>query len=441
MEAFVKIKRKYEGSAKEGCNTMKTLSAKPLRQEIIAGITAFFAISYIIIVNPMILADAGIPAELSVFATIFASVLGCFIMGIWADAPIVLTPGMGVNAFFTYTVVVNMGFSWSEALAISFLSGLIFILIACTRCAALLAQAIPASLKYAITAGIGLFLVEIGLEKAELIRAGTNSIITMGSLQNPHALLALFGLVLSLALYLRGVMGSFFIAIIVTSLVGCFFGVNSGAAASVQLHDLARYSEIFAKVDFRHVFSSSFLLSVFSMSMILVFESMGILEGMLPDKAKFKRAFAASSCMTVASSLLGTSPTVAAAESAAGIAGGGKTGVMALTAGILFGASLFFIPFLSYVPQAAIAPVIIITGAMMMQQLQHMDFRDFTEWFPAFLIIVLIPLTGSISTGLAFGFSAYPLLKLFTGQGREIPLLGYCLGFLFLMDLVFQAGF
>lgn len=412
-----------------------------VRQEITAGITAFFAISYIIIVNPVILSDAGIPAGLSVFATIFVSVAGCFLMGLWADAPIILTPGMGVNAFFTYTVVVNMGLSWQEALAISLLSGVIFVLIACTRCARVLAEAIPASLKFAITAGIGLFLVEIGLEKAELIQAGTNSIIALGSLHNPTALLAIFGLLLSLALYLRGVMGSFFIAIIVTSIVGNLAGVTGTAATNIQLSDLALYPQLLLQADFSQAASIPFLLSVFSMTMILVFESMGILEGMLPDKTKLKRAFAASSMITVLSSLMGTSPTVAAAESAAGIASGGRKGLMAVTAGVLFALSLIFIPFLAYVPQAAIAPVIIITGAMMMQQLQHIEFDDFSEWFPAFLIIVLIPLTGSISTGLAFGFAAYPLLKLFTGRGAEMHRLSYGLGFLFLMNLVFQAGF
>jgi AGZA family xanthine/uracil permease-like MFS transporter len=177
------------------------------------------------------------------------------------------------------------------------------------------------------------------------------------------------------------------------------------------------------------------------MSMIMIFETMGLLEGILPEQTKFKKTFEGSAFTTMFSSLLGTSPTVAAAESAAGIASGGRTGLMALTAGVLFALSLFFIPLLSYVPQAAIAPVIIITGAMMMQQLQYVEFNDFSEWFPAFLIVVLIPLTGSISTGLAFGFVAYPLLKLLNRQARDVHKLSWGLGFLFLMNLVFQAGF
>ena len=190
---------------------------KDIRREIVAGITGFFAISYIIIVNPMILADGGIPADLSVFATIFSSVIGCLIMAFYADAPIILTPGMGINAFFTYTVVASMGLAWQEALAISLASAVLFAIVACTRLRTLLASAVPASLKTAITVGIGLFLVEIGLEKAQLIRRGTNTIIELGDLTSPMVLLAIFGLVLSLAFYLRKVTGGFVLAILITS--------------------------------------------------------------------------------------------------------------------------------------------------------------------------------------------------------------------------------
>ena len=411
------------------------------QREVIAGITAFFAISYIIIVNPLILADAGIPAELSVFATIFSSVIGCLLMAFVADAPIVLTPGMGINAFFTYTICVSMGLHWQEATAISLVSGLIFVFVACTKWCIRLSQAVPSSLKCAITAGIGLYLVEIGLEKAQLIQRGTNSIIELGSLTNPVALLALFGLILSLALYLRNVMGSFFLAIIATSIVGYFAGIHDAAPMELNLGNLALYPQLLLQADFTHLLSIPFLLAVFSMSMIMIFETMGLLEGILPDQSKFKKTFEGSAFTTMFSGLLGTSPTVAAAESAAGIASGGRTGLMALTAAVLFALSLFFIPLLSYVPQAAIAPVIIITGAMMMQQLQYVEFNDFSEWFPAFLVVVLIPWSGSISTGLAFGFTAYPLLKIMNGRIREVHVLGYGLGFLFLLNLVFQSGF
>ena len=414
---------------------------KDIRREVVAGITGFFAISYIIIVNPMILADGGIPADLSVFATIFSSVIGCLIMAFYADAPIILTPGMGINAFFTYTVVASMGLAWQEALAISLAAAVLFAIVACTRLRTLLAAAVPASLKTAITVGIGLFLVEIGLEKAQLIRRGTNTIIELGDLTSPMVLLAIFGLVLSLAFYLRKVTGGFVLAILITSAVAWALGLHDEQPLTIELSRLADYPALFAQFDFGEMLSLPFLLSVFSMAMIMIFESLGILEGILPDHAKFDRTFRGSAAAALISSFLGTSPTVVAAESATGIASGGRKGIMALTAAVLFLGAMLFVPLLSFVPQAAIAPVIIITGAMMMQNLAHMDFSDFTEWFPAFLIVVLIPLTGSISTGLAFGFTAWPLLKFLGGERREVHVVSACLGVLFFFNLVCQAWF
>ena len=414
---------------------------KDIRREVVAGITGFFAISYIIIVNPMILADGGIPADLSVFATIFSSVIGCLIMAFYADAPIILTPGMGINAFFTYTVVASMGLAWQEALAISLAAAVLFAIVACTRLRTLLAAAVPASLKTAITVGIGLFLVEIGLEKAQLIRRGTNTIIELGDLTSPMVLLAIFGLVLSLAFYLRKVTGGFVLAILITSAVAWGLGLHDEQPLTIELSRLADYPALFAQFDFSQMLSLPFLLSVFSMAMIMIFESLGILEGILPDHAKFDRTFRGSAAAALLSSFLGTSPTVVAAESATGIASGGRKGIMALTSAVLFLGAMLFVPLLSFVPQAAIAPVIIITGAMMMQNLAHMDFSDFTEWFPAFLIVVLIPLTGSISTGLAFGFTAWPLLKFLGGERREVHVVSACLGVLFFFNLVCQAWF
>ena len=302
---------------------MSSDNVQSKRVEVMAGLTSFFAISYIIIVNPLILADGGIPAELSVFATIFASAVGCLLMALWADAPIILTPGMGINAFFTYTVVTNMGFRWQEALAISLISALIFFALAVTRAGRVLANAVPKSLKYAVTAGIGLFLVEIGLEKAELIRAGENSILALGDLQNPSAQLALLDLVLSLLFYQRRVKGGFFIAILVVTVIANAFDLVHANTIEIDMTRLGEYGALLFVEDFSAVLTISFWLAVFSMTMILVFESIGLLEGLLPDTEKFRNAFRASSLTAVLSSVLGTSPTVAAAESAAGIVGGG----------------------------------------------------------------------------------------------------------------------
>ena len=416
------------------------LNKKEVQTEILAGITSFFAISYIIIVNPMILSDAGIPAALSVFATIFSSVIGCLIMGLWANTAIILTPGMGVNAFFTYTVVVGMHLTWHQALAISIFSSVLYLIVAFTKIGTFLSNAIPDNLKHGITAGIGLFLVTLGLEKGKLIQSGgKHALLMAGNFAKPEALLALFGLLLTIVLYLKRVKGDFIIGIIVTSIIGDIFHVGGSQVNNISLTKLVDYHQLIFKADFSQIFDIKFLLAVFSMSMILIFESMGLLEGLLINKTKFKKAFQASSITAVISGFLGTSPTVAAAESAAGIETGGRTGLADLVSAGLFFISLFLIPLLSFVPQAAIAPVIIITGALMMEQIANISVNDFSEWFPAFLIIVLIPLTGSISTGLAFGFVAYPIVKLARGKDQEIHPVLYLLGVLFLIELVFNS--
>ncbi|GBG95312.1 xanthine/uracil/vitamin C permease [Ligilactobacillus salitolerans] len=418
-------KKKFTGSIK-------------LSTELIAGATSFFAIAYIIIVNPIILKDAGVPPDLSIFATIFASVLGCVLMYFLADAPIIITPGMGVNAFFTYTLVQTMKFTWQQALAVCTVSGFFYLLVALTPLSKFLANAIPASLKHGITAGIGLFLVVLGLEKARLIRSGgQRSLLAVGDLTSTPVLLALFCLVLTLVLYMRKVPGGFVIGIIATSLLAFFLGASDqGGMPNVNLASLGDFIRV---GDFSQAFTVKFAIAVFSLTMILVFESMGLLQGLLTDPGSFDRAYKASALAALCSSFMGTSPTVAAAESAAGIESGGRTGISALTAGLLFLLSLFFIPFLGYVPNAAVAPVIIITGALMMEQIGQIDLTDFSEWFPAFLIIVLIPLTGSISTGLAFGFASYPLVKFAAKKTGELSWTMLILAGLFLLQLVAGA--
>ncbi|MCO6541230.1 MAG: NCS2 family permease [Lactobacillus sp.] len=421
---------------RRGCLLRSLKSYKEIRTQVLAGITSFFAISYIIIVNPMILKDAGMPFDLSVFATIIISIIGCLIMAIWGQAPIILTPGMGVNAFFTYTLVVSMHFSWQTAIAVSIISSLFYIVIAFSKLSDLLSNAIPQVIKTGITVGIGMFLVELGLEKSGLIVAGHNgSLLALGSLQNAGTLLALFGLIITLVLFLMKIPGNFIIGILVTSIVGFIFHIK-GQTATVQFSKINSLPQIFAQGNFEAIGDIKFWLAVFSMTMILVFESMGLLEGILPNKSKFKRSFQSSAITAFLSGIIGTSPTVAAAESAAGIETGGRTGLVALVASMFFTASLFLVGFLKYVPQVAIAPVIIITGATMMQNLKLINFEDFSDWFPAFLIIVLIPLTGSIATGLCFGFISYPITKSVVHQTQEISVTMWILSLIFLINLI-----
>ncbi len=408
-----------------------------VKQEMMAGFTSFFAISYIIIVNPLILADAGISQQLSVFATILVSAVGSILMGVWAKAPLVMTPGMGVNAFFTYTIVGSMGLSWQEALAVVLVSSLIFIAISYTNLSTTLVEAIPSSLKQGITAGIGLFLVIIGLENGGLIvDGGDNSFIVLGDLTNPLTLLALFGIVLSGVLYIRKIRGSFFIGIVVVTILSLILGFHSPGTSSFSLKNVTEYTALIGAFDFSTMFSVPFILAVFSLTMILIFESIGLLEGLLEDKSRFKNAFRVSGVMTLVSGLFGTSPTVTAAESASGIKEGGKTGLTAVVAGSLFFLSLIFTPLLAYIPNAALAPVIVITGAIMMESLQHIPFEDFSEWLPAFLIVVMIPLTSSIVDGLAFGFVAYPIFKLAKGELNTVKKEMHVVSFLFLLTMI-----
>ncbi|WP_407391888.1 NCS2 family permease [Carnobacterium jeotgali] len=408
-----------------------------IKQEMLAGFTSFFALSYIIIVNPLILADAGIPAELSVFSTILVSAIGSIVMGLWGNAPLVLTPGMGINAFFTYTIVGAMGLSWQQALAVIVVSGLLFIAVGYTSISKLLADAIPDSLKHGITAGIGLFLVVLGLKNGGiLVDGGADSFAVLGDLSDPIVLLAVIGIFLSGVLYLRNVPGNFFIGIVVITIISLVTGIHKAGVSSFSLGNITEFPALLGALDFSAVFTLPSIIAIFSMTMILIFESIGLFEGMLEDKTRYTSAFKVSGVMTLVSGLLGTSPTIPAAESASGIKAGGKTGLTAIFAGGLFLLSLVFTPLLSYIPNAALSPVIVITGAIMMGNLKYMPFDDFSEWFPAFLIVVMIPLTSSIADGLAFGFVAYPIFKLAQGDLFKVKKAMHVVSFLFLLTMI-----
>ncbi|MCP8966953.1 NCS2 family permease [Ectobacillus ponti] len=410
-----------------------------VRQELTAGLTAFFTIVYIIAVNAAILADAGIPLESGILATVFSSAAGCLLMAFRANAPIILVPGMGVNAFFTYTIVHSFGLSWQEALAVVFLSGILFAITAFTRLAGILSQTIPQSLKEAITVGIGLLLAFIGLQKGGLVVANATTGVALGSLRDPHVLATLLTLVLAVILFSRGVKGSFLWTIAAGTAIAWSFGLvkaESGQAASFQLAD---YGHVFGSLSFSGLTSVTFWIAVFSLSMVLIFENMGLLHGMLEKPEKFPRAFQSNAISVLTCGLFGTSPTVSTVESAAGIAAGGKTGLTALTAGLLFFTSLFFLPFVKLIPNSAIAPILIIIGGLMIVHIQRIPLHDFSEGFPAFLVIVMIPLTYSIADGIAFGFMAYPILKLALGKQREVAKPIYMIAGLFFLTFVLHA--
>lgn len=410
-----------------------------IKQEILAATTSFLAISYIIIVNPMILSDAHVPLAVGVLATIAASVVGCLIMGKVGHAPLIITPGMGVNAFFTYSLVTDMGWSWHQAIAICLVASCLFIAIAYSPIIKVLKAVIPTTLKAGITVGIGLFLVVIGLEKSQLIvSGGSRSLLKMGSLLNPSVWVALLGLVLTLWLYLRKVKAAFLLGVLAASLAAAVMQVKTNVAITLRPSDVGTWLAAMHQIDFSGLVSIRGGLAILALTLILVFESLGLMEGILPSGAKFTNAFRAGALATFFAALFQTSPTVVAAESAAGIQAKGKTGIVATVAAGWFLLAAFLIPVLQFVPTAAIAPIIIITGAVMMQQLATINFNDLTEWLPAFFIIALIPLTNSIATGLAFGFIAYPLVKLFAGRSQEIHWVLWLLAAVFAILLVVE---
>ncbi|MFD1358214.1 NCS2 family permease [Fictibacillus halophilus] len=410
-----------------------------IKKEVLAGITSFFTIAYIIIVNPLILADAGMPYEGVVLATIFTSVVGCLIMGLYANAPIILTPGMGVNAFFTYTIVQGMNLSWQEALAAVVLSGILFLIVASTPLKDILSKSIPQSLKHSITVGIGLFLTFIGLQKGGIIEASSATFVKLGHLDRPDAILTMAGLAITLALFLKNVKGSFLIGIALTTLIGFMMGHTQEVKRMSEGFSFKPFGELLFAFDFSGITELSFWIATFSLTMIITFENMGLLYGLLPDQKKFPKAFQANAASSIVSGLFGTSPTISTVESASGITEGGRTGITSITVAVLFIGSIFAAPFIAYIPDGAIAPVLIIIGGLMVQQIQHIPLADFTEMFPSFLIIALIPLTYSIVDGLAFGFIAYPLIKWMSGQKKQVPATMYVIAFLFFMNFVLHT--
>ncbi|MFX3625572.1 MAG: NCS2 family permease [Ectobacillus sp.] len=410
-----------------------------VKGELLAGATSFFTIVYIMVVNAAILSDAGIPLEAGILATVFSAFVGCLIMALHANAPIILVPGMGVNAFFTYTIVKSMNLSWQEALAAVFISGLIFTITAFTPLAKLLSETIPKSLKEAITVGIGIFLAFIGLQKGGLVVANSNTAVALGSLQDPHVLATLLTLLIALVLFIRGVRGSFLWTIAAGTAIAWMFGLIEAGRANAVNFSLADYASVLGAMSFDKLSAPPFWIATFSLSMVLIFENMGLLHGMLKKADKFPRAYQSNALSVITCGLFGTSPTVSTVESAAGIAAGGKTGLTSLTTGFLFLGALFALPFVKLIPDNAIAPILIIIGGLMIVSIQNINLHDFSEGFPAFLIIVMIPLTYSIADGIAFGFIAYPILKVALGKRNEVGKPLYIIASLFFLTFILHT--
>ncbi|EHG8384869.1 TPA: NCS2 family permease [Listeria monocytogenes] len=409
------------------------------RTEFLAGMIGFFTVAYIIVVNSSILAEAGVPYQGAVLATIFISALGCLIMGFWANAPLILMPGMGINALFAYTLVQGMGLSWQVALAAVTMSGLLFMILAFTPLAGKLNEAIPLILKQAITVGLGLFLIFLGLEKGGIVTRGKHAIIAVGDLGDPFVLATLVTLLLTMILVIRKIPGAFLWSLIIGTVVGVMFGV-AGKAGGASI-SVAPWSDVLFKADFSGMASVGFWSAVFTMTMVIVFETVGLTNGQvrqLKQTEKLPRILKASSLTAFLSGLFGTSPTISALESGSMFVSGAKTGLATITTGLFFIASLFLMPVLSFIPNSAIAPILIIIGMSMLQEFKEMDLSNAAETFSALLIIVLIPLTYSIADGIAAGFIAYPILRAFTKNEERTSPVMYVIAALFLLQFIIQ---
>lgn len=414
-----------------------------VRTEVIAGFTTFLTMAYIIFVNPDILAAAGMPKEAVFVATCLAAALGSAIMGLYANYPIALAPGMGLNAYFAFAVVGGMGFTWQQALGAVFISGVLFIIVSLFRLREWIVNAIPRSLKFAISAGIGLFLAIIGLKNAGLIAAHPATFVTLGDIHQPGALLAVAGFLLIVALEQRKVPGAIIIGILAVTIASALFGltaINGIVAAPPSL------APTFMQMDIAGAFEKGLLVVILTFFMVELFDASGTLVGVahragLLDKdgklPRLKKALLADSVAIVAGAGLGTSSTTAYIESAAGTAVGGRTGLTAVVVALLFLAALIFAPLAGAVPAYATAPALCYVAVLMARGLAEIEWDDLTETAPAVITAITMPFTFSIAHGIAFGFIAYTVLKILSGKLSELSPMVAIIAVLFVLKFAY----
>lgn len=408
-----------------------------LKTEVLAGITTFLTMAYILIVNPLILGDAGMDMGAVFTATAIASAVATFVMAIFANLPIALAPGMGLNAFFAYAVVLGMGYSWEMALAAVFIEGLIFIGMSVFDVRESIVNSIPLNVKKAISVGIGLFIAFIGLQNAGIIVAYEATVVSLGDMTSGPALLAMAGLFIIGTLLALKVRGAILLGILATTAIGIPFGLTSLPSGSWSVPSLA---PTFLQFDFSSLLSMDMLIVIATFLFVDIFDTAGTLIGvttkgkMLDENGevpKAKQALIADSVGTTLGAMLGTSTVTSYIESASGMTEGGKTGLTSMTVGVLFLLSLFLSPLFLMVPGAATAAALIIVGLFMATTIKDIDFEDYTEALPAFMTMIMMPLTYSISDGIMFGVVSYVGLKVLTGRYREVSKVAYVLAAVF----------
>lgn len=396
------------------------------RTEVLAGVTTFLTMCYIIIVNPLILSETGMDHGAVFVATCLAAAIGCLVMGLIANYPIALAPGMGLNAYFTYSVCLGMGVPWQTALAAVFISGLIFLAISFLKIREAIVNAIPMSLKFAIGGGIGLFLALVALKNSGIIVANPATLVGLGDIKQPTVLLSLLGFLMIVVMHHFRIRGAIIISILVITAISKFMGLNQFKGVVGEIPSLA---PTFLQMDFEGLFTASLIGVIFVFFLVDLFDSTGTLvgvshrAGLLVDGKlpRLKKALFADSTAIVAGAALGTSSTTPYIESASGVAAGGRTGLTAVVVACLFLACLFLAPLAQSVPGFATAPALLFVGVLMIQGITNIDWEDITEAVPAFLTIVFMPFAYSIADGIAMGFISYALIKLLTGKAKTVP--------------------
>ena len=415
-----------------------------VRTEMLAGITTFLTMSYILAVNPSMFSQLdGMSAGAVFTATALAAVVGCLTMALWAKLPFGLAPGMGLNAFFVFTVCMGMGYSWQFALTAVFIEGLIFIILTLTNLREAIVNAIPASLKNAIGAGIGLFIAFIGLQNAGIIANNDATLVSLGEITGGSPLLGLIGLVITGVLVVKDVRGGLLIGILLTTLIGIPMGITNYQGLVSAPHSL---SDIFCKFEWSHIFTLDMVVVVFTFLFIDMFDTIGTLVGVCtkanmlnPDGTipRVKQAFMADAIATTVGACLGTSTTTTYVESASGVAQGGRTGLTAFVVACCFAISLFFSPIFLAIPSAATAPVLVIVGLFMLGPIKNIKLDDYAESIPAFITIVMMPLAYSISDGILLGMISYVVLNVLCGNFKRITPAMYVLAILFILKYIF----
>ncbi|MDW2885657.1 NCS2 family permease [Exiguobacterium artemiae] len=418
-----------------------------VKREIQAGFITFITMAYILFVNPTILSEAGIPQDQAFSATIIATLIGTLLMGFYANLPIAVAPGMGLNAYFTYTLVIGEKIPYQTALSVVFVAGIIFLLLSLSPLRTKLIEVIPTTLKLAITGGIGLFIASLGLKMSGILVADPANLITIGSLTSPEALITLVGLLVAAILTVKRVPGGLLYAMVLSGVLAFLTGELTFSKSLIALPTLPEGILVANPITaVQDVIQYGLFSGVLSFVLVTMFDTTGTMvavgeqAGLIEEDGSLKnseRALLSDSTAMIAGSMFGTSPTTAYVESASGVAAGGRTGLTSVTVGILFALSAVFGPIvqsISSVP-AITAPALLLVGALMLQNIKQIEWEDFSEAFTAFMVIIIMPLSGSIATGIAFGFIIYPIMK--AVQKQRVHFLIYLFAVLFFIQLFF----